>query len=303
MNCAAFVSDGGKGFPGQLGISSDRHLPGLTRLATALARGRHRVGGAAAALGPARQAEYTGSQPVCPWADAETGARALSTAEVSRRCRTSWTPRCAPKPRASMAWSCTARTATCWRSFLDATNNQREDRYGGSFENRARMLFDTIAGVRARTRPDFQLGLRLSPERFGIQLSDARELARQVLAGGQLDYLDLSLWDVFKEPQEPQHKGRPLIDTSPPAAPRHAAGRGRQADVGSQRPGLPGARRRLRADRPRRHPAPRLRAARDGRPGLPGDASAGDPGPPHGRRRGPAFIHYLKTEWRDFVAD
>src|ERR1700709_2303465 len=36
MSCAAHVQPSGKGFSGQLGIFSDIHLPGLTRLAAAI---------------------------------------------------------------------------------------------------------------------------------------------------------------------------------------------------------------------------------------------------------------------------
>ncbi|MGH8276750.1 MAG: NADH:flavin oxidoreductase, partial [Steroidobacteraceae bacterium] len=58
----------------------------------------------------------------------------------------------------------------------------------------------------------FQLGLRLSPERFGLVMIEIRRLAGELLAGGDLDYLDMSLWDVFKEPVDEAFKGRPLID-------------------------------------------------------------------------------------------
>jgi 2,4-dienoyl-CoA reductase-like NADH-dependent reductase (Old Yellow Enzyme family) len=71
---------------------------------------------------------------------------------------------------------------------------------------------EIIAGVRARTRPDFQLGVRLSPERFGLVFADQRELAARLLAGGDLDYLDMSLWDVFKAPMEAEFASAPLID-------------------------------------------------------------------------------------------
>ena len=44
MTCAAHVQAKGQGFPGQLGIFADKHLPGLTRLAKALnAEGTHSV--------------------------------------------------------------------------------------------------------------------------------------------------------------------------------------------------------------------------------------------------------------------
>ena len=66
-------------------------------------------------------------------------------------------------------------------------------------------------GIRARCRPDFSLGLRLSPERFELKLMEIRELARQVLAEGQLDYLDMSLWDYAKVPDEEAYQDRTLM--------------------------------------------------------------------------------------------
>jgi len=53
--------------------------------------------------------------------------------------------------------------------------------------------------------------VRLSPERFGLRLAEISEVARQLLAGGAIDLLDLSLWDVFKEPEEADFKGRSLL--------------------------------------------------------------------------------------------
>src|SRR6185312_15255305 len=97
-------------------------------------------------------------------------------------------------------------------AFLSPETNHREDRYGGSAENRARIVDEIVAGVRARTRPDFQLGLRLSPERFGLRFAEQRALAARMLTGGDLDYLDMSLWDCFKPPVEEEFADRPLID-------------------------------------------------------------------------------------------
>ena len=97
-------------------------------------------------------------------------------------------------------------------AFLSPETNLRTDRYGGSLENRARLLNDIIDGVRARTRPDFQLGLRLSPERFGIPLAEARQVAQATMTGGKIDYLDMSLWSVFKAPNESESAHRPLVD-------------------------------------------------------------------------------------------
>ena len=94
--------------------------------------------------------------------------------------------------------------------FLSTTENRRDDRYGGSLENRARIVFQIIDGVRAACRPDFQLGLRLSPERYGLRIAEMRELATEVMRQGKIDYLDMSLWDARKEPVDEAFRGRSL---------------------------------------------------------------------------------------------
>jgi 2,4-dienoyl-CoA reductase-like NADH-dependent reductase (Old Yellow Enzyme family) len=95
--------------------------------------------------------------------------------------------------------------------FLSPEMNSRDDRYGGSLENRARLILEIIDGVRARCRPDFQLGLRLSPERFGMRMAEIVELSQELFAADKLDYLDLSLWDVSKDPEEDAFKGKSLL--------------------------------------------------------------------------------------------
>lgn len=212
MTCAAHVMKGGQAFEGQLGIWSDAHLPGLARLADAI-----RAAGSLSAVqlhhgGRRTEPALTGEPRRAPWDDAETGATALSTPEVEA-VRDAFI---AAAVRAQAAGfdgvELHGAHGYLLASFLDAENNHRQDRYGTSFDNRSRLLFEIIDGVRAATRPDFQLGVRISPERFGIPLAEARELARRLLACGQLDWLDLSLWDVFKAPLEEAHAGTELID-------------------------------------------------------------------------------------------
>jgi 2,4-dienoyl-CoA reductase-like NADH-dependent reductase (Old Yellow Enzyme family) len=212
MTCAAHVQRQGQGFPGQLGVFSDDHLPGLTRLAAAI-----KAEGAVASLqlhhaGIRSPAELIGQAPVGPSDDAETGARALSAAEVEQLIEDF----VAAASRAERAGfdgvEIHGAHSYIVCAFLSPETNRREDAYGGSPANRARIVRGIIAGIRARCRPDFQLGLRLSPERFGLVMAEIRELAGELLAGGDLDFLDMSLWDVFKEPVDEAFKGRPLID-------------------------------------------------------------------------------------------
>ncbi|HEX4848142.1 MAG TPA: NADH:flavin oxidoreductase, partial [Novosphingobium sp.] len=84
MTAAAHVQRQGQGFPGQLGIWSDDHLPRLKELAD-----RIRAEGSLSAVqlhhaGMRSPADLIGEAPQGPFADAETGTRALSTAEVEQ---------------------------------------------------------------------------------------------------------------------------------------------------------------------------------------------------------------------------
>jgi 2,4-dienoyl-CoA reductase-like NADH-dependent reductase (Old Yellow Enzyme family) len=212
MTCAAHVQAAAQGFPGQLGAWSDAHLPGLERLA----RGIHE-GGSVACLqlyhaGRRADTSLTGAPAVAPWDDAETGARALTTAEVRQVVEDF----VAAARRAEHAGfdgvELHGAHGYLLGQFLDAEHNRRSDGYGGSLDDRSRVLFDLVGAIRAATGPQFQLGVRLSPERFGITMPESLALAQRLLADGRVDYLDMSLWDCFKPPQDPACADRPLIE-------------------------------------------------------------------------------------------
>lgn len=210
MTCAAHVQAVGQGFPGQLGVFGDQHLEGLTRLAAAI-----KAEGSVAAL----QMHHAGNRspkdlvgtPVCPSDDPETGARGLSLGEVEQLVEDFVAAAVRAEQAGFDGVEIHGAHGYVLAQFLSPEINRREDRYGGSIENRARIIHQIVDGVRARTRPDFQVGLRLSPERFGLKLAEIVETARKILADGKIDYLDMSLWDVFKEPVEEAFKGKSLM--------------------------------------------------------------------------------------------
>ncbi len=211
LTTASWVHLAGKGMRGQLGIASDEHIAGLSDLARRL----HAAGAACAVQlyhGGRRAIALPGQRPVAPWDDAETGARALSTAEVEQVVEDFILAALRADRAGFDGVELHGAHGYLLAAFLDRDNNDRTDRYGGSLANRSRALNEVVDGIRARARPNFQIGVRLSPERWGIDLGEMRELAQQLMAGGQIDYLDLSLWDCFKEADDPVYKGRPLID-------------------------------------------------------------------------------------------
>jgi 2,4-dienoyl-CoA reductase-like NADH-dependent reductase (Old Yellow Enzyme family)/thioredoxin reductase len=72
--------------------------------------------------------------------------------------------------------------------FLSPLANQREDQYGGSLENRARLLLEIIAAVRAEVGNDYPVWCKLDCGEFGndegISLADARQTALLAEAAG-----------------------------------------------------------------------------------------------------------------------
>ena len=79
------------------------------------------------------------------------------------------------------------------------------------FRSRSRVLFEIIDGIRQRCHSNFIIGVRLSPERFGMKLDDSVELAKRLCDEAKIDFLDMSLWDVFKEPNEEERRGSSLL--------------------------------------------------------------------------------------------
>ncbi len=72
--------------------------------------------------------------------------------------------------------------------FLSPVMNQRDDEYGGSLENRARLLLQIIAAIRDKVGADFPLWVKLDAGEYGkkegITLTDAVATARLAEAAG-----------------------------------------------------------------------------------------------------------------------
>jgi 2,4-dienoyl-CoA reductase-like NADH-dependent reductase (Old Yellow Enzyme family) len=94
--------------------------------------------------------------------------------------------------------------------FLSPLSNVRTDRYGGTLENRARLLMDTLDAIRAEWPAELPLALRLSCTDWvqgGWGPEDAVALARLVAARGDVDFIDCSSGGNDSAQQIPVHPG------------------------------------------------------------------------------------------------
>ncbi len=79
--------------------------------------------------------------------------------------------------------------------FLSPRINRRTDAYGGSFENRMRLLLEIVDAVRTRIGPDMAMGMRISGDEFttdGLEAGDVIDICRAAGPAGGLDYFNVT---------------------------------------------------------------------------------------------------------------
>jgi 2,4-dienoyl-CoA reductase (NADPH2) len=82
------------------------------------------------------------------------------------------------------------------RGFLSPATNKRTDQYGGSLENRTRILLEIVAAVRKVIGTRLALGVRICGDELiegGTTIDDAVRIAQIVEASGQVDYINTSI--------------------------------------------------------------------------------------------------------------
>ncbi|MEX2627267.1 MAG: mycofactocin system FadH/OYE family oxidoreductase 2 [Ilumatobacteraceae bacterium] len=82
------------------------------------------------------------------------------------------------------------------RGFLSPATNRRTDAYGGTLENRARIMLEIVAAVRRVIGDGLALGVRICGDELienGTTIDEAVQVAEMVEATGQVDYINTSI--------------------------------------------------------------------------------------------------------------
>lgn len=206
--CASHVTKDGQGWKGELGIFDDALLPGLTRLAKTLtdAGSLNLVqifhGGARA------DAKVMGHMPWSASTEGETVREA--TIDDIERVIAAFRDAAVRAHKAGFdGVELHGAHGYLLGQFLSTVQNRRTDEWGGSLENRARLMREVTRQTRAAVPSSFIVGMRISPEDFGqtkgVDLDENLELAKWLCDDG-IDFLHVSLWDSFantkKRPEE-----------------------------------------------------------------------------------------------------
>ena len=212
MTCASHVHQKGQGFEGQLGIFSDRHIPGHQKLTEEI----HRYESLAILqlfhAGMRAPNELIGSQAVSPSGDEAFNARKMTPEEIMMIRDDFVTAALRAKESGYDGVEIHGAHGYLLAQFLSQKYNRRTDRYGVTRNGRFKLIEEILVEVRRACGQSFLLGLRLSPERFGMNLDDCLWFCRRTIKYALVDFLDISLWDVSKFPEEPAPQDKPLLD-------------------------------------------------------------------------------------------
>ena len=194
----------------QIAISDDRYLPGLTRLVEAvhaegalIAAQLHQgglVGGYSAADGhplwaPAMPPPYSGDFADFFLPEEQFGAgvaepqiKVLDKDDIAFVVRQYSDGAVRAKKAGFDAVEIHGGHGYLLSSFMSPSTNSRTDDYGGSLENRARLLLDVVRAVRGAAGPDFAMWVKLDSrevgKKVGITLEDACRVAPMIEAAG-----------------------------------------------------------------------------------------------------------------------
>lgn len=195
----------GAGLMRQLSVTKDRHIEPLSKLAEAVHKHGSKIFIQLHHPGRETVSALLGGQPVvapspipCKYLKQET--RELKTEEVKELINQFIDGAVRVQKAGCDGVELHAAHGYLLQQFLSPYTNKREDEYGGSFENRLRMIQEIIVGIRKVCGPDFPIGVRLSVEEFlektgvteeYIHIQDGIKIA-MVLEETGIDFIDVS---------------------------------------------------------------------------------------------------------------
>ena len=201
---AAHVSKDGQSWKGELGVFDDIHIDGLSRLARDIHKQKSLLIAQLFHGGLQADENLTGSTPIS------------ASRTKSRLSKTGFSKQASEKEIIRVISDFKDAAHRCHKAgfdgveihgahgylitqFLGIKTNLRSDSWGGSLNNRSRLLIEILRTMRDELPENFIVGVRISPEikTMGIRLDDSIELAKKI-SDMEIDFIHISCWDVFK---------------------------------------------------------------------------------------------------------
>jgi len=193
-----FIHPSGKSSPGQTGIFSDNHVSGLSELTRAV----HKEGGKIIAqlVHGGRQArpKYCGGEVIAPSKVEDTKTRIIPREMTEKEIHTmvQWFIDGAVRSKEAGFDGIQLHGAHGYllSQFISPHTNRRQDSYGGTTENRCRILIDIIQGIREKLGDKYPLMIKLNTDDFipgGLVKNESARVA-EILDRNGIDAIEIS---------------------------------------------------------------------------------------------------------------
>ncbi len=187
----AYTQPSGQASPRQMAVFDDRFIGGLARIPKAVHAFPSRVFLQIAHAGRQTKAKLCGCVPVSPSPVYDPVSKVMPRELTRDEIRALITDFVSAAGRANKAGfdgvQLHAAHGYLISSFLSPHTNRRADEWGGPIENRARVLIETLRGVKESCGSDFPVIVKLNSTDFledGLSLDEAVRIAQMLEAAG-----------------------------------------------------------------------------------------------------------------------
>ena len=198
----AFVTREGRAAPWQMGADGDAFLSGLKEMTDTVHRADGKIALQIAHGGCYSATQLTGKEALAP-STHESGVipscREMTVAEIGQVVAAFGESALLAKKAGFDGVQIHAAHGYLLSQFLSPFFNKRKDEYGGSIENRARIVLETLQSVRQAVGTGFPVLVKINSEDFvdeGLTVDEMLYVAAQLERGG-IDAIEMSGGTVY----------------------------------------------------------------------------------------------------------
>ncbi len=214
----AYVLPSGKASPRQIAIHHDRFIPGLRKLTSVVHENEAKIFLQLSHAGRQTKEKICGCQPLAPSPVYEpvyqVMPREMSQGEIEEVIQAFVAAARRAKEADFDGVQLHCAHGYLLSSFLSPYTNRRQDQWGGSLENRTRIILEILRGIRKKVGEDFPVIAKLNSSDYlpqGFEIEEAIKVAQMLeqeglaaieVSGGSAESGKGSMWPGLRPEEE-----------------------------------------------------------------------------------------------------
>jgi 2,4-dienoyl-CoA reductase-like NADH-dependent reductase (Old Yellow Enzyme family) len=193
----AYVSPEGQAGPWQLGVYSDKQVPGLETMVNAVHENGGKIVMQLAHAGFFAGAKLTGQTPLAPSnveGFSKTPRREMTVEDIQNVVKAYGAAAARAKAAGFDGIQIHSAHGYLLSQFLSPAFNQRDDEYGGDIRNRSRALMEVLQEIRQTVGKNYPVLVKMNCQDFfenGLQTEDSLQVGAMLVENG-IDAIELS---------------------------------------------------------------------------------------------------------------